>query len=107
MVVAAMYVASRRRRCWKPCFHTRGYQGTPAAPYGLQVGVRHSGTACFFMTDEAIDQMRRSDGWKAGRALGLQDQIVQTWVSRVRQSDRVSDITVSIRCLTPVPARYL
>lgn len=45
---------------------TRGYYSTMAASYGLQAGVQSFGYAMFFMTDEALDYMKRSDGWEVG-----------------------------------------
>lgn len=45
---------------------TRGYYSTTAASYGLQAGVQSFGYAMFLMTDEAINYMKKSDGWEVG-----------------------------------------
>lgn len=37
-----------------------------SASYGLQVGVQRYGYALFFMTDEALNYLRKSDGWEVG-----------------------------------------
>lgn len=45
---------------------TVGYYNTVAASYGLQAGAQSFGYAMFFMTDEALDFLRNSDGWEIG-----------------------------------------
>jgi lipid-binding SYLF domain-containing protein len=42
------------------------YYNTAAASYGLQAGVQRYGYAMFFMTDEALDYLRKSGGWEIG-----------------------------------------
>lgn len=42
------------------------YYSMASASLGLQVGVQKSSHALFFMTDEAVEQFRRADGWEAG-----------------------------------------
>ncbi len=50
-----------------------GYEAPPeryfsvaAASVGLQIGVQTTSHVLFFMTDEALDDFRRSDGWEVG-----------------------------------------
>ena len=45
---------------------TQGYYSTTAASYGLQAGVQSFGYAMFFMTDKALDYMKKSKGWEVG-----------------------------------------
>ena len=45
---------------------THGYYSSAAASYGLQAGVQSFGYAMFFMTDEALEYMKKSDGWEVG-----------------------------------------
>jgi len=45
---------------------TVGYYNTVAASYGLQAGAQSFGYAMFFMTDEALDYLKSSDGWEVG-----------------------------------------
>ena len=45
---------------------TVGYYNTVAASYGLQAGAQSFGYALFFMTDEALDYLKSSDGWEVG-----------------------------------------
>lgn len=43
-----------------------GYYSVAAASVGLQAGVQSSSHVLFFMTDEAVEKFRRSDGWEVG-----------------------------------------
>jgi len=43
-----------------------GYYSVAAASVGLQAGVQSSSHVLFFMTDEAVENFRRSDGWEVG-----------------------------------------
>ena len=45
---------------------TVGYYNTAAASYGLQAGVQTYGYAMFFMTDDALAYLDKSDGWEVG-----------------------------------------
>lgn len=45
---------------------TEGYYNTVAASYGLQVGLQKYGYALFFMTDAALNYLKKSDGWEIG-----------------------------------------
>ena len=45
---------------------TQGYYSTAAASYGLQAGVQSFGYAMLFMTDKALDHMKKSKGWEVG-----------------------------------------
>ncbi|MEO8325301.1 MAG: lipid-binding SYLF domain-containing protein [Nitrospirota bacterium] len=43
-----------------------GYYRTLEASYGLQAGVQSFGYVLFFMQDEALDYLDKSDGWEIG-----------------------------------------
>jgi lipid-binding SYLF domain-containing protein len=45
---------------------TVGYYNSVAASYGLQAGVQTFGYALFFMSDEALRYLDRSEGWEIG-----------------------------------------
>ncbi len=45
---------------------TVGYYNTAAASYGLQIGAQTLGYAMFFMTDKALDYLKKSEGWEIG-----------------------------------------
>jgi lipid-binding SYLF domain-containing protein len=42
------------------------YYNTVAASYGLQAGMQKYGYAMFFMKDEALQYLDKSDGWELG-----------------------------------------
>jgi len=43
-----------------------GYYNTVQVSYGLQIGVQVHGYALFFMTDEALEYLDKSNGWEIG-----------------------------------------
>jgi lipid-binding SYLF domain-containing protein len=43
-----------------------GYYNTAAASIGLQIGVQARAEVLMFMTQEALDRFRASDGWEVG-----------------------------------------
>lgn len=43
-----------------------GFFNTAAASYGLQAGVQKFGYAMFFMTSDALEYLRKSEGWEIG-----------------------------------------
>jgi lipid-binding SYLF domain-containing protein len=43
-----------------------GYYKTIAVSYGLQAGVQSFGYALVFMTQDALDYLKKSDGWEIG-----------------------------------------
>lgn len=43
-----------------------GYYRTTAASFGLQAGVQKFGYVLFFMSDQALTYLDRSDGWELG-----------------------------------------
>ena len=43
-----------------------GYYSTAAASIGLQIGVQSRAEVLMFMTQEALDRFRGSDGWEVG-----------------------------------------
>jgi lipid-binding SYLF domain-containing protein len=45
---------------------TAGYYSTMAASYGLQAGVQTFGYVLFFMNDEALAYLDKSNGWEVG-----------------------------------------
>ncbi len=45
---------------------TEGYYRTMGASYGLQAGAQAFGYAMFFMTDDALNYLRKSKGWEVG-----------------------------------------
>jgi lipid-binding SYLF domain-containing protein len=45
---------------------TVGYYSTVEVSYGLQIGAQSFGYALFFMTDSALEYLRRSEGWELG-----------------------------------------
>ncbi|MDH4230896.1 MAG: lipid-binding SYLF domain-containing protein [Nitrospirota bacterium] len=45
---------------------TDGYYNTGAVSYGLQAGAQSFGYALFFMTDEALEYLKKSNGWEFG-----------------------------------------
>ncbi len=45
---------------------TTGYYSTAAASYGLQAGAQSFGYAMFFMTDKALEYLKKSAGWEVG-----------------------------------------
>jgi lipid-binding SYLF domain-containing protein len=45
---------------------TVGYYKTVAASYGLQVGAQKFGYAMFFITQSALDHLKKSKGWEIG-----------------------------------------
>ena len=50
---------------------TRGYFNTVAASYGLHAGVQSFGYAMFFMTDEALENLKNADSWEVGVGLSV------------------------------------
>ena len=47
---------------------TRGYYNTVSASYGLQAGAESFGYALFFMDNESLKYLDKSDGWELGVA---------------------------------------
>jgi lipid-binding SYLF domain-containing protein len=45
---------------------TVGYYSTAAASYGLQIGAQSFGYAMFFMTESALEYLKKSSGWEIG-----------------------------------------
>lgn len=45
---------------------TDSYYSVAAASIGYQIGVQSTSHALFFMTDEALQKFRRSEGWELG-----------------------------------------
>jgi lipid-binding SYLF domain-containing protein len=62
LIIGAQYGVGALRKEGK----TVGYYKTVAASYGLQAGVQKFGYAMFFITQSALDHLRKSDGWEIG-----------------------------------------
>ncbi|VVE88968.1 BPSL1445 family SYLF domain-containing lipoprotein [Pandoraea bronchicola] len=45
---------------------TQGYYNTVTASFGLQIGAQSKAIVFLFMTQDALDKFRRTDGWTAG-----------------------------------------
>lgn len=45
---------------------TTGYYSTAAVSYGLQAGAQSFGYAMYFMTEQALDYLKESEGWEVG-----------------------------------------
>jgi len=45
---------------------TVGYYNTASASYGLQAGIQEFGYALFFMSDSALQYLKKSSGWEIG-----------------------------------------
>jgi len=63
---------------------TTGYYSTAAASYGLQAGVQSFGYALFFITDKALDYLKKSEGWEIG--VGPSVVIVDEGIARLLSS---------------------
>ena len=46
--------------------HTVGYYSTAAGSFGLQIGAQSKAIVFLFMTQEALDRFRNSQGWAVG-----------------------------------------
>jgi lipid-binding SYLF domain-containing protein len=45
---------------------TAGYYNTAAGSFGLQAGAQSFGYALFFITDKALEYLKKSEGWEIG-----------------------------------------
>jgi lipid-binding SYLF domain-containing protein len=61
-IVGAQYGEGALREHGK----TVGYYNTVAGSFGLQAGVQSFGYALFFLTDKALDYLKKSNGWELG-----------------------------------------
>ena len=61
-IVGAYYGKGALRKSGNPA----GYYSTMAASYGLQAGVQTFGYVLFFMNDEALAYLDKSNGWEIG-----------------------------------------
>ena len=59
---------------------TDGYYSTAAASYGLQIGAQSFGYAMFFMTESALEYLKKSSGWEIG--VGPSIVVVDAGVAR-------------------------
>jgi lipid-binding SYLF domain-containing protein len=60
---------------------TVGYYRTVAASYGLQVGAQKFGYAMFFITQSALDHLKKSKGWEVGVGPSISIVIVDAGVA--------------------------
>ncbi len=68
-----------------------GYYAVTSLSYGLQIGLGQFGIALFFMTPEALEGFRTSDGWVAGANVGyiVKDSGGQLGVDTARLTEPV------------------
>ena len=69
--------------------YTDGYYNTTAASYGLQIGAQAFGYALFFVTDDALNYLKKSDGWEIG--VGPSVVIVDAGVGRTLSSTTLKE----------------
>ena len=50
---------------------TEGYFNTISASYGLQIGAQTFGYALFFLDQQSLDYLKKSDGWEIGSSPGV------------------------------------
>jgi len=50
---------------------TKGYYNTVSASYGLQAGAQSFGYALFFLDDNSLNYLEKSDGWELGTSPNL------------------------------------
>ena len=62
LLIGGQYGAGALRKEGK----TVGYYKTMAASYGLQAGAQSFGYALFFLTDDALEYLKKSEGWEIG-----------------------------------------
>jgi lipid-binding SYLF domain-containing protein len=59
---------------------TVGYYNTSSASYGLQAGIQEFGYALFFMSDSALQYLKKSGGWEIG--VGPSIVVVDTGIAK-------------------------
>lgn len=59
---------------------TVGYYNTSSASYGLQAGIQEFGYALFFMSDSALQYLKKSGGWELG--VGPSIVVVDTGIAK-------------------------
>jgi len=59
---------------------TLGYYNSVSGSYGLQIGAQKFGYALFFMTDDAVEYLKKSEGWEIG--VGPSVVVVDAGVAR-------------------------
>jgi lipid-binding SYLF domain-containing protein len=68
---------------------TVGYYNTVAASWGLQAGAQSFGYALFFMTDKALEYLKKSKGWELG--VGPTITVVDKGLGRSLSSSTAQD----------------
>jgi len=68
-----------------------GYYNTTAASYGLQAGAQEFSYALYFMTDKALEYVKKSEGWEigVGPSLVLVDEGVAKTLSTTTAKDDI------------------
>lgn len=64
LIIGAQYGEGVLLKDGKPV----SYYNTVSASYGLQAGIQKFGYALFFMGDDALQYLNKSDGWELGSA---------------------------------------
>ncbi len=74
---------------------TVDYYSVSSASFGLQVGAQRTAQALLFMTTEALERFRRSDGWELGAdaEVTVPDQGVQTGLTTTTAQQPVISVT--------------
>lgn len=62
LIIGGQYGDGALRKAGK----TVAYYNTAAVSYGLQAGAQSFGYALFFMTDSALQYLKRTEGWEIG-----------------------------------------
>jgi len=69
---------------------TVGYYNTVAGSYGFQIGAQSFGFVMFFMTDEAVQYLNKSEGWEIGvgpSVVFVDDGVAKTLSTTTTKSD--------------------
>jgi predicted transcriptional regulator with HTH domain len=83
-----------------------GYYELGAVSYGIPKGVREFGWALFFMSEDALDYVRKSGGWKIGT--GESVVVVQEDQERKRQAAASANGSADqVVTITPCTARIV
>jgi lipid-binding SYLF domain-containing protein len=74
---------------------TVDYYSISAASFGLQLGAQRTSQALLFMTNQALERFRRSDGWELGAdaEVTVPDQGIQTGLTTTTAQQPVIAVT--------------
>lgn len=73
---------------------TAGYYSTVAGSYGLQIGAQKFGYALFFMSEDALAYLDKSDGWEIG--VGPSIVVVDAGTARTLTTTTMKDAIYAI-----------